>query len=443
MKPTTDQGAVLDALFEVEQDDAGFSILMESRGGSSKGNPATNPDYNPALELLLSRLAALGASIEACLVESTKIAAWPEAARLVTIDDHPYPVHLSGLINILPFRQRIGRGQGRVGREPGATGGGNPTKRIRLRLSFPEPQDLHGLRHYLMNGRVPDQWALLANPDSYDIEGAVAEGGSDTWTLPQGNPKPGDRGLIWMAKGSGSRRGVVTFFVVTAAPSEIKEPRRSRDRWISTPPPEIARRILMHYVRPPGLPLWLDQHPDLLGALTVSRAQGNKLYTVEPEQWAAIVEAAGGWIDVPPEVPPEVPPGGGGQGRLQDPLERKAIELHAMACAREHFMSEGWPEPTDTSAGCPYDWLFVRDDGIQLRVEVKGTKGGPAHVTVTIGEVKSARAAATALFVQHGIVVEKSETGKFSAAKGESLIRQPWQPEDADLEPLTFRHFIL
>jgi hypothetical protein len=82
-------------------------------------------------------------------------------------------------------------------------------------------------------------------------------------------------------------------------------------------------------------------------------------------------------------------------------------------------------------------------DGNELRVEVKGTQGGAAHVTVTIGEVKSARAAATALFVQHGIVVERSDAEKFSASKGESLIRQPWQPEDADLEPLTFRHLIL
>ena len=268
MKPTTDQGAVLDALFEVEQDDAGFSILMESRGGSSKGNPATNPDYNPALELLLSRLAALGASIEACLVESTKIAAWPEAARLVTIDDHPYPVHLSGLINILPFRQRIGRGQGRVGREPGATGGGNPTKRIRLRLSFPEPQDLHGLRHYLMNGRPLAYWALLANPDSYHIEAAIAEGGTDTWTLPQGDPRPGDRGLIWMAKGSGSRRGVASLFLVTAAPAQIEESPEGRERWRGEKPDVVARRIRLHYVRPPGLPLWLDEHP--LAPVTVS-----------------------------------------------------------------------------------------------------------------------------------------------------------------------------
>ena len=439
MRPRTVQGDTLDAQFEVERDESGLSLIVESRSGK----PRLNPDYNPALQLLLERLGDLGGSISVAVVESAKLADWQEDQREIEIDGHPYPVLLTPDLDKHRLRQLLGRGMGRVGRTPGATGGGNPTKRIRLRLAFTTPQRLDDLRRYLVNGAAPRYWALLANPKAYDIVAAVEDGGSDVWTLPQGNPRPGDRGLIWMAKGAGKHRGVVAFFVVTAGPADIQEPAESRARWRNEPPALVTRRIRYHYVRSPGLPLWLDTHAELLSNLSVSRSQGNKLYKVDPEQWGHVVAAAGGWADDPEG--PDGPGGGsgrGGQGHIQDAKKKKAIELYAMECARRHFTALGWPEPTDTSQGKPYDWLFVNRDGAELRVEVKGTQGGPAHVLVTIGEVKSAHEAPTALFVQSGISVKQADSGDYQAVGGDSLVVDPWVPDDAALEALTFRHFL-
>lgn len=125
-----------------------------------------------------------------------------------------------------------------------------------------------------------------------------------------------------------------------------------------------------------------------------------------------------------------------GQGRLPDSVLRKQIELYAMRLAADYYSREGW-KVSDTSAYKPYD-LLCRRDGQELRVEVKGTQSAGEAIMVTAGEVKSAREAATALFIVYGITVESREPPHLSG--GSPRLIPNWYPEDDDLTPTAFTY---
>ncbi|RAS71019.1 5-methylcytosine-specific restriction protein B [Lentzea atacamensis] len=130
MRATTDAGDVLDAEFEIEAEGDRLSLIMRSMGGKSSSRPnGTNPDYNAALELLLSRLRDLGAVLENGIVDSLRVQHLPEDQRTI-IDE---PVRLADVQDIDALRRRLGRQQ----RKFTPSSGGNNTRQIRLRLKVP------------------------------------------------------------------------------------------------------------------------------------------------------------------------------------------------------------------------------------------------------------------------------------------------------------------
>ena len=70
------------------------------------------------------------------------------------------------------------------------------------------------------------------------------------------------------------------------------------------------------------------------------------------------------------------------QGFEVDPLKKKAVELHAMEKAGEHYRSNGYVVE-DTSSNNPYDLVCTKPNGESRRIEVKGTRGLDGEVTVT------------------------------------------------------------
>ncbi len=54
-------------------------------------------------------------------------------------------------------------------------------------------------------------WAFVCHPDRYDGLGAATALDEIAWLLDRGEPKPGDRAIVWQAKGSGENRGVVAL----------------------------------------------------------------------------------------------------------------------------------------------------------------------------------------------------------------------------------------
>jgi hypothetical protein len=138
-------------------------------------------------------------------------------------------------------------------------------------------------------------WAFFADPRVYRIEAAVRELESDLWRT-KGKPiRPGDPVLVFKGKGDSDRRGVVALGVVEGAPRMASD---SENRfWIVPPAPHACEeRVPVRYVLLPNLPLWQEgPNGDAVRDLSVARASGGTVFYVQPEQWNAVVCAAGGW----------------------------------------------------------------------------------------------------------------------------------------------------
>jgi hypothetical protein len=128
-------GRLLNATFSAEPEGDWVALIMESRSGRAAGRPGRNADYNPALTLLLERLARLAATLVDVLVDSRKTQALgiPEAERRLITE----PVQLALVADMEALRVRMGTAQAKIAQEPDATKGGNSTTRIRLRLAVP------------------------------------------------------------------------------------------------------------------------------------------------------------------------------------------------------------------------------------------------------------------------------------------------------------------
>ena len=128
------------------------------------------------------------------------------------------------------------------------------------------------------------------------------------------------------------------------------------------------------------------------------------------------------------------------QGFEVNPLKKKAVELHAMGRAGEHYKDLGY-DVEDTSSNHPYDLVCTKPNGECRRIEVKGTRGLGEDVIVTKNEVESARDSAqlTDLFIVHSIDI-REEDGKYIASGGEMNLIEDWVPLKADLTPLSYRY---
>lgn len=134
--------------------------------------------------------------------------------------------------------------------------------------------------------------------------------------------------------------------------------------------------------------------------------------------------------DVPVVVPTslQVP---NGQGLGLSKAERDQVEEWAMAAAERHYRGKRYKTQR---RGRPFD-LMCRRGKEELRVEVKGTTTAGVSVLVTIGEVKSARAHATDLFVLSGI-----ELTSQGPKGGRTRVISPWKPTDNQLSPMVLQY---
>jgi hypothetical protein len=130
----------------------------------------------------------------------------------------------------------------------------------------------------------------------------------------------------------------------------------------------------------------------------------------------------------------------GGQGFGLTQPEKQAVEKRAMDLAREHFERLGW-RVTDMSNGNCYD-LACRKDGVELRVEVKGTTGDGSSVFLTRNEVQHARERFPniALIVVSGIRLARGANP--TAAGGMKTVHHPWRIDDGALSPVEFEYAV-
>jgi hypothetical protein len=141
--------------------------------------------------------------------------------------------------------------------------------------------------------RRPRRWALVASPDIYDIERAIASVTHDLWTTRKKDLRRGDSVLVWRAGGRDRRRGVVAFGLVETDPEELADDQNPF--WLKSEPAPTTLRVSVRYIVPSGLPLWLGEHQAVLERLSVARARGGTVFSIAEEDWAAVVALAGAW----------------------------------------------------------------------------------------------------------------------------------------------------
>ncbi|MFZ0798089.1 MAG: EVE domain-containing protein [Terriglobales bacterium] len=287
-------------------------------------------------------------------------------------------------------------------------------------------------------------WALVANPQIYDIEAAVSELYEDDWTVSDSNVRAGDRVAIWKAKGRTGHRGIVALGEVLTDPAPRTPLPASRKFHLdetSISPQE--RRVVLRYVVPPNAPLWLeDDQSGLLGMLSVARATGGTVFKISPERWQKLVVLLGGWrsgknstSDVAVEA--AVAARAKNQGFQMDSAVRQALEEHAMKRAEAHFVSLF---DSVKRRGKPYDLCCTKEASV-LYVEVKGTQTDGAEILLTPNEVGFAKKhrGEMALFLVYNIAVAK-EDGKIVTSGGSTHIDLNWVIDDAGLSPLGYSY---
>lgn len=141
-----DHGRQLSFGFEVEQLGDELTVVVGARWGTDH-----NRDYLEGLELLLRRLAQLGASLHDAWVDSryTRRHNLPRAACRLPIRNRRYPVDLRSVEDFGEFRKDLLFRIGQVGLPPDARGGHTPLKQIRLAVSIPPEGQSLALLSYL------------------------------------------------------------------------------------------------------------------------------------------------------------------------------------------------------------------------------------------------------------------------------------------------------
>lgn len=156
MKAFGEDGQILDAEFDIEEAAAGFEIVLHSNGGVSRGKPAYNPDYIRCLETILTRLAAIQASLDGAWVDSKALADLGPDRRRVGLETANYPIRLFDVSDIRDLRLQIRRSVSRIGRAVSQTPGtGN--KKLRLAVSFESRPSLSTVELALRGVAVSEQ----------------------------------------------------------------------------------------------------------------------------------------------------------------------------------------------------------------------------------------------------------------------------------------------
>lgn len=130
MRARDDTGTELDAEYQTRREGDHLALVLMSRSGRSPARQSgSNPDYNAALELLLSRLGRYGATLVSVALDSREARKLDEAQRVI-VDS---PVQLAQVSDFDRLRKDITDAQGKFGDRTG----GNQTRQILLRLVVP------------------------------------------------------------------------------------------------------------------------------------------------------------------------------------------------------------------------------------------------------------------------------------------------------------------
>ena len=120
-------GSQIDAHFRIEADGPTLELRYESSGGRSGGPNPRNLDYRDGMNILLARLAGLGAILEEVLVDSEPMRKKPRVERRVHFERGRLPLVLADVTDIDALRSSIMTRARKVGQDADrrAQGGGS------------------------------------------------------------------------------------------------------------------------------------------------------------------------------------------------------------------------------------------------------------------------------------------------------------------------------
>lgn len=130
---------------------------------------------------------------------------------------------------------------------------------------------------------------------------------------------------------------------------------------------------------------------------------------------------------------------GRGQGRFLSQAEKIAVELHAMATAREALSKGGFTEIEDMSAKESYDFA-AKKDGMDWFVEVKGTTSAHADsflLTANELSLHQDHKGRTVLVIVYDIDLHR-DGDKPYASGGHLSVDAPWDPDRWEFKPTAY-----
>lgn len=127
-------GLPIKAQFSVESVDGETSVVVESRGGKIGSSNERNTQYNLGIELLLGRLADTKCRLRDAVLDTVKTKQQMLSRDERRLMDNSTPIDLASA-DLHLLRISLCSAQREIGRQQGAKGPGNSTKRMRLYVS--------------------------------------------------------------------------------------------------------------------------------------------------------------------------------------------------------------------------------------------------------------------------------------------------------------------
>jgi len=175
-----DAGIELNAEFSVVHTAKGFDVFLESRGGVIKSSgQRRNADYNLALTLLLTRMAAVGLSVGQAYIASSKTFSLTPEERRLDLRDYRYPVQLASMTDFEALRLNLGGALAKFQAGPDSKGKGTSAKRLNLSVLGPG-----------LSGMTSDAFARLLASHA-DRGGGMRDVGLDFTSDHQGHEDAG------------------------------------------------------------------------------------------------------------------------------------------------------------------------------------------------------------------------------------------------------------
>ncbi|MGI6083187.1 MAG: EVE domain-containing protein [Limnochordia bacterium] len=183
------------------------------------------------------------------------------------------------------------------------------------------------VRDLLRGATTQDAWVFQANPESYDVMGAVKNLDELTWTVRKhaGQIRSGDKAYIWE---SGRDAGVIAVGKVLSDPEQMTLPEEEepyfRDRSLAGSEPVLRVRIAIDRVLPNRITREQFREHEVLSQVSILKQPQGAIFPLTAEQAAALDEIIKGQQEV---------------GRIV----RVGVALSLWQAYREHgYISIGW-----------------------------------------------------------------------------------------------------